>query len=146
MHPSGRTLLVTHAAGGVVPIDTRTDEVGPAFLTSIPALDVVVAPDQAPVAGFRAQQGPGRTATFDASSSVGVTSPVARYAWRFGDGTRRTTTTPVVEHTYAGPGSYRVRLTVTDRNGTSTTPLWAGRMLLRNGSPRATTTRIVDVP
>ena len=94
MHPSGRSLLIAHDAGGLGVVDTRTDEVRPAFLAPLQVADVVVAPDQAPVAGFHAQVGPGRTAAFDASSSVGVTSPVATYAWRFGDGTRRTTTTP----------------------------------------------------
>ena len=41
--------------------------------------------------------------------------------WEFGDGTTVTTAEPGVSHTYADPGTYLVRLTVTDSNGLSGT-------------------------
>jgi subtilisin family serine protease len=58
----------------------------------------------------------GLTCNFDASGSTALST--ATYAWTFGDaasGTGKTTS-----HTYAGPSTYTVGLTVTDANGSST--------------------------
>ncbi len=52
--------------------------------------------------------------TFDGSGSSGQV-PIVRWEWSFGDGVGGTG--PVVSHVYATPGSYRVRLTVTDQRG-----------------------------
>ncbi len=69
------------------------------------------------------QSGPGPTAafswvadgvavSFDGSVSTQGDSPLATYAWDFGDGT--TSSGPFVSHTYADDGVYAVVLTVTD--------------------------------
>jgi PKD repeat protein len=55
------------------------------------------------------------TVAFDASASHDPQGPIASYAWDFGDGTTGTGVT--VTHTYTRPGTYQVRLTVTDSGG-----------------------------
>ncbi|MGY4706460.1 PKD domain-containing protein [Candidatus Bipolaricaulota sp. J31] len=50
--------------------------------------------------------------TFDGRGSTG---DIVEYRWDFGDGT--TDTGAVVQHAYASPGTYTVRLTVRDRYG-----------------------------
>jgi len=49
---------------------------------------------------------------------VPATTSVREYAWDFGDGTRTTTTTSSVTHTYSLPGTYTASVTVTDSLGT----------------------------
>src|SRR5690606_12532239 len=56
--------------------------------------------------------------TFDSSGSADDGTIVSR-SWDLGDGA--TSTDTVVHHTYAGPGTYPVSLTVTDNEGSSTT-------------------------
>ncbi len=51
--------------------------------------------------------------TFDGSSSIDPVSPIASYAWDFGDGSPAGSTA-VVSHTYAAAGDFIVQLTVTD--------------------------------
>ncbi len=69
-------------------------------------LAIIRAPSEAVVA---------QPVTFDGRSSRAGDSAIARYDWDFGDGAR--TQGDRVSHTYANTGDYRVRLTVTDRNG-----------------------------
>jgi subtilisin family serine protease len=69
-----------------------------------------------PVASFTASCS-GLTCNFDASGSTALST--ATYAWTFGDAT--TGTGKTTSHTYAGPNTYTVGLTVTDANGTSST-------------------------
>lgn len=52
---------------------------------------------------------------FDASSSFDPDGEIEAYQWDFGDGSREVI--PVVVHTFAVAGTYRVRLTVTDNTG-----------------------------
>ena len=56
---------------------------------------------------------------FDGSGSTDSDGTIVSYEWDFGDGTTRTTTAPVTNHTYtSGVGSpYEVSLTVTDNSG-----------------------------
>jgi hypothetical protein len=56
---------------------------------------------------------------FDASASHDPQGPLASYAWDFGDGSTGTGVTPT--HTYAQPGQYQARLTVTDSGGLTDT-------------------------
>ena len=70
---------------------------------------------------------------------------IASYAWTFGDGTTATTTAATLTHTYAAAGSYPVTLTVTDSTGTSTTQVFTGQTMSRNGGPSATTTHAVTI-
>jgi PKD repeat protein len=61
------------------------------------------------------------TCTFDGSGATDPDGTVVAHTWTLGDGA--TATGPVVQHTYAAPGTYDVALTVTDDDGaTATTP------------------------
>ena len=55
--------------------------------------------------------------TFDGSGSSDADGAVVSYAWTFGDGTGASGAT--ASHTYATPGSYSAKLTVTDDRGAS---------------------------
>ncbi|MBD0329842.1 MAG: PKD domain-containing protein [Thermoleophilia bacterium] len=75
-------------------------------------------PNQPPAAGFEL------TATHPIARALTVTSSshdrdgtIVAHAWDFGDGHRATGATAT--HTYASPGTFRVRLTVTDDEGAS---------------------------
>lgn len=59
--------------------------------------------------------GPRVPVAFDASASMDPDGLVEAYAWEFGDGQVGAGETPV--HEYARPGTYEVRLTVTDDQG-----------------------------
>ncbi len=54
---------------------------------------------------------------FNASATVDPDGTITSWTWRFGDGTGATG--PVVSHSYAAPGAYKVTLTVDDSNGSA---------------------------
>jgi PKD repeat protein len=57
--------------------------------------------------------------SFDASASKDADGSVTGFSWSFGDGT--TAATKTASHTYTKPGTFVVRLTVTDDSGASRT-------------------------
>jgi len=59
------------------------------------------------------------TARFDASGSVDPDGKIASWAWDFGDGAKGEGAT--VSHTFAKPGTYAVKLTLTDDQGLTAT-------------------------
>jgi uncharacterized repeat protein (TIGR01451 family) len=61
----------------------------------------------------------GRPVAFDAGGSAASTGTITGYSWTFGDGSTATGVRP--SHTYAGPGTYAVQLTVTDSAGSTGT-------------------------
>jgi subtilisin family serine protease len=76
--------------------------------------------NQAPVATFTAPDSvrDGETATYDASGSSDAGGRIVGYRFDFGDGTTRKAA--AVQHAYEWPGTYQVKLTVTDDGGLST--------------------------
>ncbi|WP_423792312.1 PKD domain-containing protein [Methanocaldococcus indicus] len=58
----------------------------------------------------------GLNVTFDASSSYDIDGKIVEYIWDFGDGTKITTTNPIITHVYNKPGTYIVTLTVVDND------------------------------
>ncbi len=70
-----------------------------------------------PVINFPIEGVVGQPVTFDGSESRPGSSPIASYAWDFGDGTQGNGA--VVDKVYNAAGTYQVTLTVTDQNGFS---------------------------
>jgi len=63
----------------------------------------------------------GGLVTFNASSSSAPGSGIVEYTWDFGDHNNTSLTDPVVDHVYAGLGTYNVTLTVTNSDGLNDT-------------------------
>jgi len=107
---------------------------------------VVVSPDQAPVAAFStARARPGVPVALDASASKDADGAIAGYAWAFGDNKTAGLAQPTTEHAYARPGRYPVTLTLTDDEGCSTSLVFTGQTAYCNGSAVATQTAVVKV-
>jgi PKD repeat protein len=110
------------------------------------AWQMVVSPDQPPVAAFvAAPAAAGSPSLFDASASADPDGSVARYDWSFGDGST-TSAGAVTTHTYTAPGTYRVSVTETDAEGCSTSFVFTGQTAMCNGSPVARVSHDVVVP
>jgi PKD repeat protein len=101
----------TYTATGTYSVKlTVTDNDG-ATATTTKSVSVT---NQNPSASFTATPD-GTQVAFDASDSADADGTIASYAWDFGDDS--TGSGKTVDHTYAGPGTYSVRLTVTDNAG-----------------------------
>lgn len=125
--------------------DVETDEV----ITTVAAnatLGVVVAPDQAPLAFFTFNIDSQTNINFDASNSKSPVGQVVSYEWDFGDGQIEITTNSVISHSYAQPGTYTVTLVVTNSAGTSTTQVFTGQTVSRQGGPSATSSQTITFP
>jgi len=81
------------------------------FTGQIDYLKITKAANLTPTAGWT-NSCFGLSCTFDSSASVDPDGSITRYVWDFGDGQTSTAANP--SHTYAAPGTYNVRLTVTD--------------------------------
>ena len=81
------------------------------FSGQIDYIKITEADNLAPTAAY-SKSCFGLTCAFDASASADPDGSLTRFAWDFGDGQTSTEANP--SHTYAAPGTYAVRLTVTD--------------------------------
>jgi hypothetical protein len=107
---------------------------------------VAITPDQAPTASFTATAAAaGSPSTFDASASSVASGSITSYRWSFGDGDGEVTVTPTATHTYTAVGNYTVTLTETDSAGTSTTQVFTGQTVSRNGGAGAQAVRTLTV-
>jgi YVTN family beta-propeller protein len=109
---------------------------------------ITVAPDQPPHASFAAQGArarPGVPVALNASASSDPDGSVARYDWEFGDGKSALNGGPTPEHTFAKPGTYQVKLTLTDNEGCSTSFVFTGETAYCNGQPTASQALAVKV-
>lgn len=96
---------------------TVTDNSGSSSATDQDKVTVVI--NSPPIA----KAGPDQLGTtgevqFNASGSLDTDGAIIKYVWNFGDGDSATGPSPV--HVYQNPGTYTVRLTVTDDSGTTT--------------------------
>ncbi|KQS68791.1 PKD domain-containing protein [Modestobacter sp. Leaf380] len=96
---------------------TVTDDDG-ATATATRTVTATEPPNREPVAAFTATPAD-LVVQLDGSASADPDGTVAGLAWDLGDG--RTATGAQVTHTYSGPGTYRVLLTVTDDRGATAT-------------------------
>lgn len=155
--PDGGAAYATGTANGpggafaaVVPLRlTPAVQVGTAVAVGAQPRGIAITPDQAPVAQLSvlpsSPQPAPATVTLDASASSNPSSPIVRYDWAFGDGTTASTTTPAIAHTYAVTGSFTATVTLTDAAGTSTTQVFTGQTVSRNGSAQARAAGVVVV-
>jgi YVTN family beta-propeller protein len=145
--PDGSRAYVPLGGGdGITVIDTASNQV----VATVPAGSnhhgIVAAPNQGPSAAFTASAGPPGSATgFDAGASSDSDGTVAAYTWDFGDGSSETGASPATSHVYAQPGTYTVRLTVTDNEGCSSTRVFTGQTVSCNGGGAATAEQSVTV-
>ena len=148
--PDGHTdLVVAQNPNRLVPVSLTTGVAGqPIPLPGMPLGVGAIAADQAPVAAASAAPAPaGQPSRLDGSASTAACGQIADYRWDFGDGSpTQTTSIPTVDHTYQSPGNYSATLTVTDSAGTSTTKVFTGQAMNRNGGPQATTALHLAVP
>lgn len=129
----------------VIPVDLTTSPPTPGAPIPVGGFPegIAITPDQAPIATFIAKVArTGLPTQFDASASFSPTGPVNNiivdYAWDFGDGSMVVhTSDSTISHVYASRGSYTVTLTVTNAAGTSTSQVYTGQTLYRNGGPNA---------
>lgn len=137
---AGPTATHTYAAAGTYTVTlTATDAT---LLTGALSKTVTVAPNQAPTASFTPTMDH-LALTADASASRDTDGSVSSYAWDFGDGS--TATGATAAHTYAAPGDYTVRLTVTDNDGlTGTTTRTVTASARPNQAPVAAFTSTTD--
>lgn len=73
--------------------------------------------------------------TFDATKSKAMGGQKLNYHWDFGDGT--TSDKPVVTHHFEEPGTYNVRLMVTDQSGLPCDTAGTSQMVVVNAPPVA---------
>ncbi len=158
--PDGTRAYVTNQnSANVSVIDTASNTVIATVPVGITPLPIAITPDQAPLANFLTTTNAfliGTPIGFDASSSASPVGMIVNYFWSFGDGTTLNTTTPIVAHSYAVPGTYSVSLIVTNSAGTSTQQIFSltsnnisGNLsppiLKNNGGPTAATTQLISI-
>ncbi len=115
---SGRTPSHTYASPGTYSVTlTATDSSGQHASVSQPL--TVLAGPTARFSPANAQIAEGAAIAFDASASSpgGSGGAIAGYEWSFGDGA--TASGAMASHAYTSPGTYTVKLTVTDATGAS---------------------------
>jgi hypothetical protein len=80
-----------------------------------------------------------------APASTVTYGSITNYHWAFGDGATAETTTPKTTHVYSTGGSFPATVTETDTAGTSTSQVFGGKTMNRNGGSSAETSRTFSV-
>jgi YVTN family beta-propeller protein len=145
--PDGKmAYVVTDGTNSVTPINTATNTTGTPIAVGSGPLGIAITPDQAPTAAFSVLAAPaGQSSSFDGSASSSPVGSIASYQWDFGDGQTATTTTPTTTHVYTQPGAYTAVLTVTNTAGTSTTQVFTGQTVSRQGGRQATASNALTI-
>ncbi len=145
--PDGKMAYVTNTTDGTItPIVTATNTTNAVFNVGVGADAIAIDPDQAPVAELSVTPGAvGSATSFDASASTVRVGTIASYSWNFGDGSSETTIVPTATHTYIAAGTYLASVTETDSAGTSTTRVFLGQSMSKNGGPIAVASRDVTI-
>ncbi len=139
--------VVNNTDGTVTPVAIPAMTAGTPISVGGGPTAIAITPDQAPLASFTDTPGAAGTATtFDASGSTVKYGSITDYKWVFGDGGTADTPTPTASHVYATAGNYTVTLTETDAAGTSTTQIFTGQTVSRQGASSAQVANPVTVP
>src|SRR4029077_4479429 len=93
---------------------TATLTVSDGVHTAVAQTTVNVAPALSAASTASATSGTAPLATTFTGTASGGSAPFS-YAWNFGDGNSAATQNP--SHTFAGPGTFSVTLTISDANG-----------------------------
>ena len=104
--PSGLWSLRLNASDSAQPSNSGS---------SVKTLQIANRAPQATFTGSTNNVLTGAVVSFDATSSYDPDGTIVTYLWDFGDGS--TASGVITSHSYAGPGTYTVRLTVTDNLG-----------------------------
>jgi DNA-binding beta-propeller fold protein YncE len=141
---NGRTAYVG-TGEGITPINlTAPQPKTPVARTGQGAFDLVVAPDQPPVAAFTPPEATvGVPATFSGAPSSDPDGSIAKFQWFTNFGISPTGLT--FTHTFNVVDNYFTNLTVTDDEGCSTSQVFTGRTASCNGSNVATVSHPVTV-
>lgn len=117
----------------------------PGPVTDLGADEYFNKPPKAVIEVRTSPQRSGRPVTFDGSKSsdpeAGVGGGITKYHWEFGDGKAEDTTTPTVNHTYAGEGDTTAKLTVTDAQGAVSPVASVAVKLIDGGAPAIVITK-----
>lgn len=149
--PDGKTVYVANYEGeeagkGVTAINTQTNQGTDINVTGGP-WQIVVGPDQSPVASFAAKAAKSNPLRIGfTSTSTDVDGTIASLAWNFGDGKSALTTVPALKHTYKKAGKYTVGLAATDNEGCSANMVFTGRTAYCSGAPAASQRITVKAP
>ena len=108
--PSGLWSLTVTASDAALPANSGS---------SAKAIQIQNRPPAATLNGSTNNVLTGVSITFDASGSSDPDGTIVNYLWDFGDGSTGSGAT--TSHSYANPGTYTVRLTVTDNLGATNT-------------------------
>ena len=113
---TGPVVEHTYQTGGVYPVLLTVDD-GKGLSNSHNRDSMTVRINRAPlaIAGVNRQACVGDVVVFDGSSSTDPDQGLLRYAWDFGDGASSDIINPT--KTFDTPGTFGVRLTVTDESG-----------------------------
>ena len=129
----------------IVPINLNTGIAGtPIARTGDGVFQLVVAPDQPPIAAFSPPEATvGVPATFNAAQSTDPDGSIATYQWRTNfDGSPTGLT---FTHTFTAVENYFAMLTVTDEEGCGPVQVFTGRTAYCNGGSVASVTHQVPV-
>lgn len=145
--PDGeRAYVPSNSAGTVSVIDTAGMTLVETIDTGGLPMGVAISPDRGPTAAFAsAGELAGGVTAFDARTSTDPDSTIERYDWDFGDGTSATDGGPTPTHIYSSPGTYEVKLTVTNAEGCSSEVVFTGQTAACNGGPKATLARSITI-
>jgi YVTN family beta-propeller protein len=145
--PDGATAYVANRGSNTItPITVETNTAGTAINVGEAPDTVAVTPDEAPVASFTVKAGTvGSPTSFNASASSVAYGTITSYAWSFGDGSTSNTSSATINHTFAVAGEYTATLTETDSAGTSTTRVFTGQTVSRNGGANAQSAHTLTV-
>ncbi len=146
--PDGSKLYVTNWSDGTVTPITTTNTAGTGIPSAGGPYGGALVPDQAPTAALAAiNSGEAMTPVgFDATASSDSSGTIATYTFDFGDGSPLLTQAgPTTTHTYAHDGTFAASVTVTDTVGTSTTAVFTGQTMSRNGKATARAARTVTI-